>query len=320
MNIGEIIGLYGLVPVVVLEDAASAVPVADALEAAGLPVMEVTFRTAAARDSIAAIRKAKPDFILGAGTVLSVAQCEAAVEAGASFIVCPGFDEEIVRWCIAHNICVVPGCVTPGEINRALALGVKTLKFFPADTYGGVKGCKALYAPYASQGVSFIPTGGVGPQNLAEYADKPFIHAVGGGWLADPAEIRKQNFAKITETAREAIDLLLGFSLLHVGVNMPDGESALGAAKQFEKAFGWPVREGNSSVFSSDVIEVMKSAGRGANGHLAIRTNSVSRAIFYLHNRGFDVIEDTVSEKNGRVNFAYLKDEIGGFALHLLQK
>ena len=159
-----------------LDDAAQAVPLAEALEQAGLPVAEITLRTQAGLAAIAAIRQAKPHFLLGAGTVRTLEQCRAAVDAGASYIVSPGFQAEIVRFCIERNVAVIPGCVTPSELEQALEMGIHVVKFFPASTYGGVGGCKALYGPLCfRRAFGLFPTGGIGPDNLTDYADKPFI-------------------------------------------------------------------------------------------------------------------------------------------------
>lgn len=320
MDLMKKLGQYGLIPVTVLEDTAQALPVAQALEDAGLPVMEVTLRTAAGVEAIRIIRQEKPEYVLGAGTVLTLEQCKEAVEAGAKYIVSPGFRKEIVEWCLKNGIPIIPGCVTSQEIDQALDMGIRTVKFFPASTYGGVEGCRALYAPYASTGLKFIPTGGIGPDNLDDYADKSFIQAVGGGWLTNAKTLRAGNYEKIKETAKSAIEQMLGFTLAHAGVNQNNEEEALNTAEQFEKAFGWKSNRGNSSVFAGNEIEVLKSNGRGTKGHLAVKTNNVERAVFYLKQRGFETDEDSIRRKNGRVVLAYLKDEFGGFAVHLLQK
>ena len=183
MDVMERIGNAGLVPVVVIEDANDAADAAKALLAADLDIMEITMRTEAGIEAIKNVRKSFPEMLVGAGTVLSVDKAKEAVAAGAQFIVTPGFNPPVVKWCVENNIPITPGCVTPTEIDMALSYGIQILKFFPADVYGGVKGCKALYGPYKVAGVSFIPTGGVNNDNLPEFANQPFIHAVGGGWL-----------------------------------------------------------------------------------------------------------------------------------------
>ncbi|MBQ7567081.1 MAG: bifunctional 4-hydroxy-2-oxoglutarate aldolase/2-dehydro-3-deoxy-phosphogluconate aldolase [Oscillospiraceae bacterium] len=192
----------GVVPVVVLDDVKDAVPTAKALLAGGVDVMEITFRTAAAADAIRAVAEGCPEMLVGAGTVLDVAQAQTAVKMGARFIVAPGFDEETVRWCVENGVAVTPGCVTPSEIMAAMKLGVNAVKFFPAGTFGGAKALKSLAAPFA--GIKFVPTGGVDAGNLAEYAAVPATLAVGGSWLCLKKDIAAGNFAHITELCREA--------------------------------------------------------------------------------------------------------------------
>lgn len=191
-----------VVPVVVLDDAADAVNTANALLAGGVDVMEITFRTAAASDAIRSVVEQCPDMLVGAGTVLNVEQAQLAVSLGAKFIVSPGFDQEVVSWCVENQIAVAPGCVTPTEIMAALKLGLKVVKFFPANIYGGLNAMKNLSAPFV--GVKFMPTGGVNTQNIKEYIDAPFIHAVGGSWVCPKSEIAAGNFQKITELCLEA--------------------------------------------------------------------------------------------------------------------
>ena len=198
----------GVVPVVVLDDAKDAVPTANAMVAGGIDVMEITFRTAAAPDAIKAVADNCPDMLVGAGTILNLAQCKQAVEMGAKFIVSPGFDAEVVGWCIENGIAVTPGCVTPTEITAAVNMGLNVVKFFPANVYGGLNAMKNLSAPFV--GVKFMPTGGVNAQNLREYIDAPFIHAVGGSWVCPKSDIAAGNFEKITALCAEARQAAFG--------------------------------------------------------------------------------------------------------------
>ena len=192
----------GVVPVVVLDDVKDAVATAKALLAGGVDVMEITFRTAAAADSIKAVAESCSDMLVGAGTVITLEQCKKAVECGAKFIVSPGFDEEVVRWCVENGIAVTPGCVTPSEIMAAMKLGLTVVKFFPAGVYGGLSAMKALSGPFG--GIKFIPTGGVNGQNIGEFIAAPFIHAVGGSWVCPKADIAAGNFEKITTLCKQA--------------------------------------------------------------------------------------------------------------------
>ena len=191
-----------VVPVVVLDKAEDAIPTAKAMAAGGVDVMEITFRTACAPDAIKAVAENCPDVLVGAGTVVNLEQCKLAVEMGAKFIVSPGFDAEIVAWCVENGIAVTPGCVTPTEMMAAIKLGVNVLKFFPANVYGGINAMKNLAGPFV--GIKFLPTGGVNTANIKEYIDAPFIHAVGGSWVCPKAEIAAGNWDKITQLCRDA--------------------------------------------------------------------------------------------------------------------
>ena len=196
----------GVVPVVVLDDAKDAVPTAKALLAGGVDVMEITFRTAAAADSIKVVSENCPEMLVGAGTVVTLDQCKQALECSAKYIVSPGFDEELVSWCVERGVPVTPGCVTPTEIMAAMKLGLNVVKFFPAGVYGGLKAMKSLSAPFG--GVKFIPTGGVDAKNLKEYLEAPFVHAVGGSWLCPKKEIAVGNFDAITALCREVSEIV----------------------------------------------------------------------------------------------------------------
>ena len=191
-----------VVPVVVLDEAKDAIPTAQAMLEGGVDVMEITFRTAAAPDAIKAVSENCPDMLVGAGTVLNLEQCKLAVDMGAKFIVSPGFDAEVVSWCVENGIAVTPGCVTPTEIMAAIKLGLNVVKFFPANVYGGLNAMKNLSAPFV--GIKFLPTGGVNAANIKEYVDAPFIHAVGGSWVCPKDAIKAGDFAKITALCAEA--------------------------------------------------------------------------------------------------------------------
>ena len=204
-HISEDIARYGVVPVVVLNDPAEALPVADALLKGGLPVAEVTFRTAAAEEAIRIIAAERPAMLVGAGTVLTIDQVDRAVAAGAKFIVCPGFDPEIVDYCIGKSIPVFPGCTTASEVAWGVKRGLNVLKFFPAEQCGGVATIKALCAAYV--GVKFMPTGGIGPKNLKDYLSCDKIVCCGGSWMVKGDLIKAGRFDEIERLSREAVAL-----------------------------------------------------------------------------------------------------------------
>lgn len=197
----------GLVPVVVLDDAKHADPLAAALVAGGLPVAEVTFRTAAAEDSIRAMA-GRGDMLVGAGTVLTAEQVDRAVAAGASYVVSPGLSRAVVERCREHGVLALPGAVTATEVQAALELGLAAVKFFPAGTSGGAAAIKALAAPFG--GLGFVPTGGIGPKNLHEYLDIPAVLAVGGSWMVPRELVAAEDFDQITTLTAEAVALAAG--------------------------------------------------------------------------------------------------------------
>lgn len=194
-----------VVPVVVLNDAKDAEPLAEALVEGGLPCAEVTFRTEAAEESIRRMVAKYPEMLVGAGTVLTIEQVERAVNAGAKFIVSPGFDPEIVDYCIEKEIPVFPGCITPSEVAQAVKRGLKVVKFFPAEQFGGVATIKAMAAPYGM--VKFMPTGGINAKNLKDYLSCDKILCCGGSWMVKGDLIKAGEFDKIRELTEEAVAL-----------------------------------------------------------------------------------------------------------------
>ena len=202
MDIFEEVGKIRIVPVVVLNDAEKAVPLAEALCKGGLPCAEVTFRTDAAEESIKRIAKARPDMLVGAGTVLSPEQADRAMAAGAKFIVSPGLNPKVVEHCLKNNYPVCPGIMTPTEIELAMSFGLERVKFFPAEQAGGLKMIKALAAPYTK--LKFMPTGGLNAQNITEYLAYEKIFACGGSWMCAGKLVNENKFDEIEKLTAEA--------------------------------------------------------------------------------------------------------------------
>ena len=202
----EQLGTYGIVPVVVLQDAAKAEPLAKALCKGGLACAEVTFRTDAAEESIRIMSEKFPEMLVGAGTVLTTEQADRAVKAGAKFIVSPGLNPEVVKWCQAHEVPVIPGIVTPTEMAQAIGLGLTMVKFFPAEPAGGLPMIKAMAAPYV--GLKFMPTGGINAKNLEEYLSCDKIICCGGSWMVKGDLVKAGEFDKIKELTAEARKLV----------------------------------------------------------------------------------------------------------------
>lgn len=205
MNIYEEIGKLKIVPVVALDDEKDAVALADALIAGGLPVAEITFRTAAAEDSIKAISQARPDMLVGAGTITTLDQAKRAIAAGAKFLVTPGFSDEITAYAVEQGMPIFPGVCTPTEIMMTVKYNLPVVKFFPAGQYGGLATIKALNGPFPS--LKFMPTGGVSASNLKEYLAYPNIIACGGSWMVKKDLISAGRFDEIERMTAQAVAL-----------------------------------------------------------------------------------------------------------------
>ena len=309
----------GIIPVIAIEDAEQAVPLAKALVAGGLPAAEVTFRTAAGEEAIRRIAKEVPEMLVGAGTVLTKDQADRAMAAGAQFIVSPGFNPEITKYVIEKGGLMMPGTATPGEMEQAMSMGLKVVKFFPAEQNGGVAKLKALAGPYS--GLKWMPTGGVNTKNMMDYLNFGQIVACGGTWMVKKELINGQKWDEITAICQEAVKTMLGFELKHIGINCADAAEAEKTAKLFCAAFGFEYKAGNSSDFAGSAVECMKAPYLGKLGHIAIGTNSVDRAMAYLKGKGFQFNEESrKTDAKGKTKAIYLQDEFGGFAVHLVQK
>lgn len=313
------ISRMGIVPVIALDDAKDAKPLAQALCEGGLPCAEVTFRTAAAEESIRIMAQEFPEMLVGAGTVLTTEQVDRAVAAGAKFIVSPGLNPKVVKYCVDKNIPITPGTSSPTDIEQAIELGLEVVKFFPAEASGGLAKIKAMAAPYVN--MKFMPTGGINAKNLIDYLNFPKIIACGGSWMVSKDMITAGEFDKIRDMTKEAVTAMLGFELAHVGINAADSDEASSTAASFEKIFGFTQKPGKSSVFAGSAVEVMLTPYLGSNGHIAIKTNYIDRAVYHLGKQGVSFNEESAKyDEKGNLKAIYLEGEIGGFAVHLVQK
>lgn len=304
----------GIIPVIAINDVEKAVPLAKALVKGGISCAEVTFRTDCAQEAIKRIATEVPEMLVGAGTVLTSEQLDRAVAAGSKFIVSPGFNPTVVKYALSKGVLMIPGTATPGEMEQAMELGLEVVKFFPAEQNGGLAKIKAVCGPYTK--LKFMPTGGINAKNLLDYIMFDRIVACGGSWMVNSKLIDEGNFDEITRLTKEAIKTMLGFEMVHIGINSENSEEAMKSAKLFSAMFDFDIQEGNSSIFVGDrSLEIMKKPFLGKNGHIAIRTNTLSRAIAYFKKKGFEFDESTMGPKA-----VYFKDEVSGFAIHLLQK
>ena len=311
----EKIQKIGIVPVVVLDDAKDAAPLAKALCEGGLPCAEVTFRTAAAEESIRIMAKEFPEMLVGAGTVLTTEQVDRAVNAGAKFIVSPGLNPTVVKYCVDKGIPVTPGTSNPSDVEMAISLGLDVVKFFPAEQAGGINMIKAMAAPYTQ--MKFMPTGGINAKNINSYLAFDKILACGGSWMVKKDLVAAGEFDKIRDLTKEAVQTMLGFELAHIGINCDSETEAEKTADAFDGLFGFTKKVGNSSVFAGTLVEIMKGNGRGTVGHIAFGVNDVDKAVEYFKERGANPIEETRKVVDGKTTFVYLDKEIAGFAIHL---
>lgn len=307
----------GIVPVIALENVEDAAPLAHALCNGGLPVAEVTYRTACAHDAMIEMKKACPQMLVGAGTVLTKEQVDSALDAGAEFIVSPGLNPEIVRYCQEKNVPILPGTANASDIEVALSLGLTAVKFFPAEPLGGIKMISALAAPYTQ--MKFMPTGGVSPKNMKDYLSNPKIIACGGTWMIDKKAMQEKNFAKIEELTRQAVREMLEIKIKHIGINVPTAE-AKGTAEMMARLFQGVVSETSKGYFGSPLIEVMNEGFHvGTHGHIAMGVSSTERAMAYFKALGYEFDEESVTyDAHGDAKFAYFKGEFAGFGVHLV--
>ncbi len=322
MNNNMLSELYsiGLIPVIKIENPDDAIPLAKALIDGGLPAAEITFRTACAAEAIKNITETYPEMLVGAGTVLTTEQVDAAIAAGSKFLVSPGLNPKVTAYALSKGIPMLPGCSNPSDIEAALELGLTTVKFFPAEAAGGLKMLKAMAAPYGK--LTFMPTGGISADNLLDYLKFGKIIACGGSFMVKDDLVKEKKWDEITALTRNAVNTMLGLEFAHIGINNDNAEEAAKGAKLFELMFGMPLRETSKSVFAGNAFEFMNGKGPGKCGHIGIKTNFVDRAMAYFKRLGFEFDESSITydQKTGKPKFAYFKDEICGFAIHIVQK
>ncbi len=299
----------GIVPVIKITDPKTAVPLARALEAGGIPIAEVTFRTEHAAEAIRRIVAEVPGVLTGAGTVLTIGQVDAAVEAGAKFIVTPGFNPKVVDYCLSKGIAIVPGAPGTSDIEQAIEKGLEVVKCFPAEALGGLPYIKAVAAPYG--GIQFMPTGGIGPKNINNYLSFNKIVSCGGSWMIDQKLIDAGDYEGIT---------VLGLEFAHVGINSENAAQAEQTASLLAGLFPAARKETPTVVFMGDGIEIMKKTGKGKNGHLAIACNNLDRAVFQLERRGLAFDHEAAGTDSMGHRYIFLKDEIAGYAVHLSER
>ncbi len=303
MQVIDRIAELGIIPVVKIDDVKNAIHLVESLRKAHLNCIEVTFRTNAAVESIKAISKQYPDFLIGAGTVLTCKQVDEAILAGAKFIVTPGFNPDTVSYCIGQNIPIIPGCSNALDIESALSFGLKVVKFFPAEQLGGLPMIKALAGPYGN--VEFIATGGINEKNFRSYLDFPKVIAIAGSWMVSSELIEKESFGEIEKLSKAALSVMLGLEIQAIAFDNLTTSSEKNELQLWNEATNGLLNSSNESI---------------SKGVITIRTLDIRRAIAYFRNSGMEFENDSVSKNDNTLKEIFFKNRLDGFMIRLMQK
>lgn len=311
---------YGLVPVIVIDKQEQALPLAEALIWGELEICEITYRTDCAQEAIKSILAAHPDMLVGAGTVLNKDQADSAIAAGAKFIVAPGLDEELVKYCQSKNILFIPGCSSASDVQKAVGLGLDLVKFFPAEACGGVKALRSLAAAFKQ--MRFLPTGGIKPDKFSEYLREPYVVAVGTSWIAPQKLLDAGDFEAIRKRARDAMFKVHNFQFCHMGINCDTEQEGYENLFKLADMFNLEMGDTRSSSYVGREVEITKMPFqvRGPHGHLGYYADNLERAIFYLEKKGIKFDHEHVKPYKDKTYVIYLKDQIAGFAVHIEER
>lgn len=299
------LSLTGLIPVINIPNPSCSVDLVDALYAGGLPLIELTLRNETSLESLALIKKERPNMFVAAGTVLTIELAEQAIDCGADLIVTPGFNPKVVEYCLKQGVSILPGCITPTEIEAGLEYGLTMFKFFPAEHSGGVKFIKELCGPYKN--CSFVATSGINIVNLPDYMSCTGVSAVGGSFMAPADQISEGKWEQIVKNCKHAVAISHSFELLHVGVAQTNQKQC---PLTLNSLFGDGI-----SIFRPSELS------NNSKNYIEIGVNSVDRAVHYLTSRGVTVGEHGAeSDSEGRLSCVFLEGDFGGFAVCLRNK
>lgn len=316
LKVFEKIEQIGIVPVVKIDSIEQVRPLLQALITAGLNCVEITLRSQFALESIKIAVNEFPEVLVGAGTVINCNQAREAISAGAQFIVTPGYNSELTKFVLDNNVAIIPGVTTASEIMQAIDDGLEILKFFPAETSGGWSKIKDFSGPFPK--IKFMPTGGIDLVNMLDYLNLNNVIAIGGSFMLKG--LNDMDFERVYQDSKNAINKMLGYELIHVGIDNDNCETARKNALLMCELFGFPYYEKPKSHFASKGFEFLNNKGPGQKGHLAIYTPFIERALYQLKRKGIMAVEDTVTrnKKTNKINFVYLDLELSGFAVHLI--
>ncbi|WP_434579282.1 bifunctional 4-hydroxy-2-oxoglutarate aldolase/2-dehydro-3-deoxy-phosphogluconate aldolase [Thermoanaerobacterium thermosaccharolyticum] len=314
----EKISRIGFIPIIDVEDTNNIIHIAKALIDGGMPITEIIYCAAESDKAIREIKEAFPEVLVGVGA-FNIEQVKAAAVNGAQFVVNPGFNPKIVAYCKEIGIPIIPGCTTASDLGKAIESGIEVVEFFPAEQSGGIERIKAFSKLFRN--IRFIPTGGINLKNLSIYLSCDNVLACGGSFMIKDEFIKNREWDKITSLSKQAVDVIMGFEIGHIGINASNEEEALKVANLFSSLLDLSLNVGNSSIFTGNVVEVMKPPCFGKIGHIAIKTNSIVRAKYHLETKGIRFNENSAKyDTKGNMTVIYMEQEIAGFAVHLLQK
>lgn len=313
--ISKISGI-GMIPTVSVCEKEDAAPLAQALGKADLEAMLCIGPNAV--DVIAEIKKECPDMAVGAGNIIGLPEARAAFEAGAKWITTSGLQKEVICWCQDNALVVIPGVSTASEIETAISCGLTCLQFFPAETSGGAQALELFYEAYPS--VRFVVSGGIGAENLHTYLSQPNVLAAITNHMLPEAALIQKAWGEITQAGVQAVNDMLGYTLIHLGVNQNSSEEAIQTAQTLCTLFGFQYYKKPKSHFAGKGFEILNTPGRGTNGHIGIYTPYPEKAMYYLGKKGIHFVESSITrnKKTKLINFVYLDLEIAGFGVHLI--
>ncbi len=308
----------GIIPAVALDDAQNALPLADALCKGGISCLEINFCYETTSESICEIRKKFPQMIIGSGAVSTVEQARLAVNAGAHFITSPIFDPAVIQYCTKQNIPVIPRVSGSAQIEAAFSLGLGTVRILPDSLTDGIHTFQTMSQIYPH--INFMPEGSICGKDSGFYLELNNVFACCSSQIAKREWIQNAEFRRIEHMAKEFVHDMMGFDVSHIGINCGSSEEAEKTAGVFETMFGFPKESGPSSVYAGTFLECMKPPHLGTNGHIAIKANSITRAKNYFEVLGYEFNESSAKFRDGKMIVIYFKEEIGGFAVHIVQK
>lgn len=314
MNILEVLEKYGLIPMTrIALDADQAVLTAGALKKGGLDVMELSCLNEGTAAAVQAVKAAYADMIVGVGDVATAGQAEAAAQAGADFVTSSALNEEVASRCRALDLCLIPGCATPADVEKAMALGFTAVKYFPVESRQMLQDITAAYP-----GVKFVVQSGcLNEENLEGYLHTTGVMAVSGDWIIKEAQVAAGEYDAIAKCARKSVLAIFQYVFEHVGINYYDVPSMEPTVFKLADMFDLKLGDTGSSTFVSEYMELTKEKYRGDHGHIGFRTNDIVRSVFYFEKAGIEMDHDSIRLYKGKLHVIYFKERWGGFAWHM---